>query len=422
MDRLLVTGGTSLSGSVRISGAKNSALKLMAASLLASGPTVLHRVPRIRDCRTMVEVLEHLGVRAAWDADALELDTSEVATTETPYELVSQMRASILVLGPLVARFGRARVAMPGGCNIGTRSIDLHLRGLERLGVNFTSSHGYLEGAADGLAGAVIHLDYPSVGATENILMAAVLARGSTVIENAAREPELSDLAAMLTSMGARIDGVGSPTIEVEGVDALRPTAHTTIPDRVEAGTFAIAACATRGSVLLEGARADHLDLVLAKLGSVGADIIETTEGLRVGLAGRPAPVDLVTLPYPGFPTDLQPQMMALLATATGTSILTENVFEARFMFVDELNRMGADIRTEGHHAVIRGVERLSSAPVRALDIRAGAAMVIAGLAADGVTAVSDMHFVDRGYEDFEAKLAGLGADVRRERELVPTP
>ena len=421
MDRLLVTGGTPLSGSVRISGAKNSALKLMAAALLASGPSVLHRVPRIRDCRTMVEVLEHLGTRAAWDGDALELDTTDLSSTETPYELVSQMRASILVLGPLVARFGRARVAMPGGCNIGTRSIDLHLRGLERLGVAFTSSHGYLEGEAAGLSGAVIHLDYPSVGATENILMAAVLARGSTVIENAAREPELSDLAAMLTSMGARIDGVGSPTIEVEGVESLRPTAHTTIPDRVEAGTFAIAACATGGSVLLEGARADHLDLVLAKLGEVGADIAATTDGLRVGLAGRPSPVDLVTLPYPGFPTDLQPQMMALLATATGTSILTENVFEARFMFVDELNRMGADIRTEGHHAVIRGVERLSSAPVRALDIRAGAAMVIAGLAADGVTAVSDMHYVDRGYEDFEAKLAGLGADVRRERELVPT-
>ena len=421
MDRLLVTGGTPLSGSVRISGAKNSALKLMAAALLASGPTVLHRVPRIRDCRTMVEVLEHLGTRSTWDGDALELDTTDLSSTETPYELVSQMRASILVLGPLVARFGRARVAMPGGCNIGTRSIDLHLRGLERLGVRFASSHGYLEATADGLAGAVIHLDYPSVGATENILMAAVLARGSTVIENAAREPELSDLAEMLSSMGARIDGVGSPTIEVDGVDELRPTAHTTIPDRIEAGTFAIAACATGGSVLLEGARADHLDLVLAKLGEVGADIATTTEGLRVGLEGRPAPADLVTLPYPGFPTDLQPQMMALLSTATGTSILTENVFEARFMFVDELNRMGADIRTEGHHAVIRGVERLSSAPVRALDIRAGAAMVIAGLAADGVTAVSDMHYVDRGYEDFEAKLVGLGADVRRERELVPT-
>ena len=421
MDRLLVTGGTPLSGSVRISGAKNSALKLMAAALLASGPTVLHRVPRIRDCRTMVEVLEHLGTRSTWDGDALERDTTDLSSTETPYELVSQMRASILVLGPLVARFGRTRVAMPGGCNIGTRSIDLHLRGLERLGVRFASSHGYLEATADGLAGAVIHLDYPSVGATENILMAAVLARGSTVIENAAREPELSDLAEMLSSMGARIDGVGSPTIEVDGVDELRPTAHTTIPDRIEAGTFAIAACATGGSVLLEGARADHLDLVLAKLGEVGADIATTTEGLRVGLEGRPAPADLVTLPYPGFPTDLQPQMMALLSTATGTSILTENVFEARFMFVDELNRMGADIRTEGHHAVIRGVERLSSAPVRALDIRAGAAMVIAGLAADGVTAVSDMHYVDRGYEDFEAKLVGLGADVRRERELVPT-
>jgi UDP-N-acetylglucosamine 1-carboxyvinyltransferase len=417
MDRLSVTGGTPLEGSVPIAGAKNSALKLLAASLLASGRTTIRNVPRIRDCITMVEVLEHLGVVAVWDGDTVVLDTTAVQPIETPYDLVSQMRASILVLGPLLARFGKARVAMPGGCNIGSRKIDLHVRGLEKMGARFMSEHGYLEGEVDRLDGAVVSLDFPSVGATENVMMAAVGARGTTVIENAAREPELSDLAAFLTAMGGRIDGVGTPTIEIEGVDAFAPIDHTVIPDRVEAGTFAIAACATGGSVLLEGARADHMDLVLSKLTDAGAEVATTADGVRIGMRERAVAVDLVTLPYPGFPTDLQPQMMALLAAADGTSIVTENVFESRFMFVDELNRMGADIRTEGHHAVIRGVEWLSAAPVRALDIRAGAAMVIAALSADGVTEIADMHHVDRGYQSFEDKLTALGAVVRRERE-----
>jgi UDP-N-acetylglucosamine 1-carboxyvinyltransferase len=328
------------------------------------------------------------------------------------------MRASILVLGPLLARFGRARVAMPGGCNIGSRKIDLHVRGLEKMGARFHSEHGYLEAETAGLRGAVISLDFPSVGATENVMMAAVAARGTTVIENAAREPELADLAHFLTAMGARIDGVGTPTIEIEGVDGFTPVEHSVIPDRVEAGTFAIAACAAGGSVVLAGARADHMDLVLSKLADAGADVLATGDEVSISMDGRPRAVDLVTLPYPGFPTDLQPQMMAMLAVADGTSIVTENVFESRFMFVDELNRMGADIRTEGHHAVIRGVERLSAAPVRALDIRAGAAMVVAALAADGVTEVADVHHVDRGYEGFDAKMAALGAAVRREREL----
>jgi UDP-N-acetylglucosamine 1-carboxyvinyltransferase len=417
MDRLSVTGGTPLEGSVPIAGAKNSALKLLAASLLASGRTTIRNVPRIRDCITMVEVLEHLGVVAVWDGDTVVLDTTAVQPIETPYDLVSQMRASILVLGPLLARFGKARVAMPGGCNIGSRKIDLHVRGLEKMGARFMSEHGYLEGEVDRLDGAVVSLDFPSVGATENVMMAAVGARGTTVIENAAREPELSDLAAFLTAMGGRIDGVGTPTIEIEGVDAFAPIDHTVIPDRVEAGTFAIAACATGGSVLLEGARADHMDLVLSKLTDAGAEVATTADGVRIGMRERAVAVDLVTLPYPGFPTDLQPQMMALLAAADGTSIVTENVFESRFMFVDELNRMGADIRTEGHHAVIRGVEWLSAAPVRALDIRAGAAMVIAALSADGVTEIANMHHVDRGYQSFEDKLTALGAVVRRERE-----
>ncbi|MGZ4124241.1 MAG: UDP-N-acetylglucosamine 1-carboxyvinyltransferase, partial [Actinomycetota bacterium] len=306
-----------------------------------------------------------------------------------------------------------------GGCNIGSRKIDLHLKGLQKMGATFEQEHGFLEGRADRLHGAIISLDFPSVGATENVLMAAVAARGTTVIENAAREPELSDLAHFLTAMGARIDGVGTPTIEIEGVDDFIAVEHTVIPDRIEAGTYAIAACATGGSVRLEGARADHLDLVLDKLGEAGAHVAVVEDAIEVSLDGRPNPVDLVTLPYPGFPTDLQPQMMAMLATADGTSIVTENVFESRFMFVDELNRMGADIRTEGHHAVIRGVDRLSAAPVRALDIRAGFAMVIAALAADGVTEIEDVYHVDRGYEDFETKLTALGAEVRRQRQLT---
>ncbi|HYF12037.1 MAG TPA: UDP-N-acetylglucosamine 1-carboxyvinyltransferase [Actinomycetota bacterium] len=417
MDRLIVTGGTPLDGVVPIAGAKNSALKLLAASLLASGRSTIHNIPRIRDCITMVEVLEHLGVAAVWEGDTVALDTTAVEPRETPYALVSRMRASILVLGPLLARFGRARVAMPGGCNIGSRAIDLHVRGLEKMGARFSSEHGFLVGETEDLRGAVISLDFPSVGATENVLMAAVAARGTTVIENAAREPELADLADLLRAMGARIDGVGTPTIEIEGVDAFTAVEHSVIPDRIEAGTFAIAACATGGSIVLEGARADHMDLVLSKLTDAGAEIATTRDGVRVALHGRPAAVDLVTLPYPGFPTDLQPQMMALLAAADDTSIVTENVFESRFMFVDELNRMGADIRTEGHHAVIRGVERLSAAPVRALDIRAGAAMVIAALAADGLTEIADMHHVDRGYQSFEDKLIALGAEVRRDRE-----
>jgi UDP-N-acetylglucosamine 1-carboxyvinyltransferase len=417
MDRLMVRGGTALHGNVPISGAKNSALKLLAATLLADGVTTIHNVPRIQDCITMVEVLEHLGGVVTWEDGTVTIDTARVQPLETPYDLVSQMRASILVLGPLLARFGHARVAMPGGCNIGSRKIDLHVRGLEKMGASFSSEHGYLEGKVSELRGAVISLDFPSVGATENVMMAAVAARGTTVIENAAREPEMSDLAEFLTAMGARIDGVGTTTIEIEGVDAFAPTDHRVIPDRIEAGTFAIAACATGGSVVLGGARADHMDLVFSKLTDAGARVATTREGVSISMPERPIAVDLVTLPYPGFPTDLQPQMMALLAAAEGTSIVTENVFESRFMFVDELNRMGADIRTEGHHAVIRGVDWLSAAPVRALDIRAGAAMVIAALSADGVTQVADVHHVDRGYEGFEDKLVALGADVRRGRE-----
>jgi UDP-N-acetylglucosamine 1-carboxyvinyltransferase len=421
VDRLLITGGRRLSGRIAVGGAKNSALKVMAAALLAEGRTELRNVPDIADCRTMAEVLGRLGASVERRDDALVIDASGPLERETPYELVRRMRASILVLGPLLARTGRARVAMPGGCNIGRRKIDLHIRGLERMGAEFSYDHGYLVAEAPArLRGAILSLDFPSVGATETLLMAAVAAAGTTVIENAAREPELQDLADFLVAMGARIEGVGTPTIEVEGVDAFTPTTHTVIPDRIEAGTFALAACVTLGEVTLGGARADHLDLVLAKLDEAGARVSVEETGVRVAMDERPRAVDLVTLPYPGFPTDLQPPMMALMATAEGTSILTENVFESRFMFVDELNRMGADIRTEGHHAVVRGVERLSSAPVRALDLRAGAALILAALGADGVTEIADVGHVDRGYEDIDSKLSAIGAEVSRQPSFQP--
>ena len=422
MDRLFVTGGARLAGSVRISGAKNSALKLMAASLIAPGRSVLRNVPRIQDCFTMTEVLEHLGAVVSWEDGAVVVDATHLSSVDAPYELVRRMRASIAVLGPLLARTGEASVAMPGGDNIGSRPIDLHLEGLRRMGARIDAEHGFLVARTDGLTGASITLDYPSVGATENLMMAAVTADGVTVIDNAAREPEIADLAAYLAAMGAGIRGAGSATIEVEGVGALQPAEHTVIPDRIEAGTWAAAAVATRGDVVLASARSDHLELFLEKLAEAGADIRVTDEGVRVRQPERTRAADFVTLPYPGLATDFQPILLAMLATANGTSIATENVFEGRFTYVDELRRMGADIRTEGHHAVIRGVEQLSAAPVRAMDIRAGAAMAIAALTADGVSEIADIDHVDRGYEDFEAKLTALGAEVRRDPELVRLP
>ena len=422
MDRLFVDGGARLAGTVRISGAKNSALKLMAASLLATGVSSLRNVPRIQDCFTMAEVLEHLGARVTWEDGGVSVDATSLSSVEAPYELVRRMRASITVLGPLLARTGEAKVAMPGGDNIGSRPIDLHLDGLRRMGARIDAEHGFLVARADGLVGTSITLDYPSVGATENLLMAAVTADGITVIDNAAREPEIADLATFLATMGAGIHGAGAATIEIEGVGTLTPAEHKAIPDRIEAGTWAAAAVATRGDVVLEDARPEHLELFLEKLVEGGAEIRMTDAGLRIRQPDRTRAADFVTLPYPGIATDFQPIMLAMLATATGTSIATENVFEGRFTYVDELRRMGADIRTEGHHAVIRGVERLSAAPVRALDIRAGAAMAIAALTADGTSEIADIEHVDRGYEGFEAKLSALGATVRRDPELVRLP
>jgi UDP-N-acetylglucosamine 1-carboxyvinyltransferase len=414
MERYVINGGTPLAGRVRVRGAKNSALKLMAATLLAEGTFNLSDVPDIADIETMRLVLERLGCRADFDASLMRIEVPGEIGGEAPYELVRQMRASIVVLGPLLARRGHARVAMPGGCNIGSRKIDLHLKGLERMGAVISFDHGYLD-AAGSLRGADIALDWPSHGATENLMMAATLAKGTTVIENAARDPEISDLAALLVEMGAHVSGAGTQTIVVEGVERLHGARHTVLPDRLEAGTFLIAAAATGGEVLVEGARADHLDIVLAKLADAGAEIDETLDGVKLRMNSRARAVDFVTLPYPGFPTDLQPQMMALCAIADGSSIATENVFENRFMFVDELIRMGADIRTEGHHAVIRGVAELQAAPVRAPDIRAGAALVIAGLVARGTTEISGLEHIDRGYEGLEGKLAALGGDIVRE-------
>lgn len=412
MRSYVLNGRSPLNGEVQISGAKNAALKIMAASLMVPGEVRLSRVPRITDVYLMAEVLTRLGAKVEMDEDRLSIDSSGELSEETPYDLVTRMRASIQVLGPLLARLGRARVAMPGGDAIGSRPIDLHLGGLERMGAKFTSEHGYVEGVAERLRGTRVLLDFPSVGATENIVMAAVTAEGMTSIENAAREPEIQDLATFLNRCGAKISGAGTPSITIEGVEELHPAEHEIIPDRIEAGTFAIGAAATRGDVTLKGLRTDHMELLLLKLEEAGAEIRRGDGEIQVAMSRRPRPLDLVTLPYPGFATDLQPLMMVLLAQAEGSSILTENVFEARFLFVDELNRMGCQIRVEGHHAVIRGVERLSGAPVRAPDIRAGAALVIGGLCAEGQTEVFDIAHILRGYEDFEAKLSGLGADI----------
>lgn len=408
--------GPPLSGTVRVSGAKNSALKLMAACLLAGGRYRLDNVPRISDVDSMGRLLEALGVGSAWaEASSLSVEVPDQPEVVAPYELVERMRASVVVLGPLVARYGRAKVAMPGGDDFGPRPVDIHLRGLEALGATVETAHGYIEAWADRLAGTRLVLEFPSHTATDNLLMAATLAKGTTVIENAAREPEVSDLAAFLNRMGARIEGAGTSRIEVEGVDELSPADHAVIPDRVEAATFLAAVGLAGGEVVVEGARYDHMDMLIAKLADMGLRISPTSGGLWVQAAGRPRAVDVATLPYPGVATDYKPLLVALLSVSEGVGIVSENVFPSgRFRYVDELRRMGADIRTEGHHAVVRGVERLSGAPVRAPDVRAGAALVLAGLVAEGQTEVADAHHVDRGYERLADKLACLGADVAR--------
>ncbi len=420
MEQIRVVGPSRLSGDVTISGAKNSVLKLMAAALLAPGRTTITQVPEIIDVDIMAELLRRLGCDVDRRMNQLVIDVPAELGGEADYDLVRQLRASIGVLGPLLVRCGQARVAVPGGDNIGSRGLDLHVGGLQKLGAELSSEHGFLIARApDGLTGATIWLDFPSMGATENLLMAGVLARGTTVIDNAAREPEIVDLARMLQGMGAKIGGAGTSTIEIEGVSELGPTTHVTVPDRIVAGTFAMAAVMTRGDVTVHGARPEHLEILLDKLATSGATVMGMDDGFRVTMETRARAVDVVTLPYPGFPTDFLSMIIGLNAVAEGTAMVTENVFEGRFRFIQELVRLGADIRTDGHHAVVRGRPVLSGAPVVATDIRAGAGLVLAGLVADGVTTVADVRHIDRGYAHFVEQLRALGADVVREPDLT---
>ena len=409
-----VHGGARLTGEVQVVGAKNSVLKLMAAALLAEGTTTITNCPEILDVPLMADVLRGLGCEVDVAGDTVRITTPPEPKHEADYASVSRLRASVCVLGPLVGRCKRARVALPGGDAIGSRPLDMHQNGLRRLGARSEIEHGCVVAEAEDLHGAQIWLDFPSVGATENILMAAVLAEGTTVIDNAAREPEIVDLCRMLQEMGAQISGAGTSTLTVVGVDALQPTEHRVIGDRIVGATWAFATTMTLGDVTVRGVDPHHLDLVLEKLRMAGAQIATVDEGFRVVMPDRPTAVDFVTLPYPGFATDLQPMAIAVSAISDGTSMITENVFEARFRFVEEMMRLGADARTDGHHAVVRGVPMLSSAPVWASDIRAGAGLVLAGLCADGVTEVWDVFHIDRGYPRFVENLRDLGADVER--------
>ncbi len=426
MDRFVVNPNGPLAGTVRAGGAKNSVLKLMAACLLTEGAHSLANVPRITDVETMSEVLGAMGAAVERGADPHELviTTPAELAPEAPYELVERMRASVVVLGPLLARCGRARVSMPGGDDFGPRPIDMHLRALEAMGASFSSAHGYVEGRVESsvagrprLVGNRVVLEYPSHTGTDNVLMAATLAKGTTVIENAAREPEVRDLADFLNAMGARIEGAGTSRIEVEGVDALHPASHRVIPDRLVVATFLAAAGMAGGEVVVEDGRPEHMDMLVRKLTAAGIEIDMGPDGLRAARSPgrRLQAVDAATLPYPGFATDYKPLLVTLLTVAEGVGIVTENLFFGRFRYVDELRRLGADIRTQGHHAVVRGVERLSGAPVHAVDLRAGAALVLGGLVAEGETVVADARHVDRGYEDFAGKLAALGARVTRD-------
>ncbi len=418
MELLKVVGGVRLQGEVRVTGAKNSVLKLMAAALLAEGTTTLLDVPDILDVEIMAELLRRLGCSVVHDAAAqsVVIDVPAVLEHRADYDLVRRMRASICVLGPLLARCGVADVALPGGDNIGSRGLNMHVEGLIRLGASAVNEHGYLIASSNGrLQGASIYLDFPSVGATETIVMAAVTAKGETVIDNVAREPEIVDICRMLTAMGAQIQGIGSSTLTVTGVDSLSPITHRAVPDRIVAGTWAVAAAITQGDITVRNAHVSHLQIAIEKLELAGAEVIELDDGFRVVMHQRPRAVDIVTLPYPGFPTDLQPQFIALNSIADGAALVTENLFEARFRFVQELGRLGADVRIDGHHALVRGRPQLSGAPVDATDIRAGAGLVLAGLVAEGETTIYGVTHIDRGYAGFVPDLIRLGAQISRE-------
>jgi UDP-N-acetylglucosamine 1-carboxyvinyltransferase len=419
MDKIVVEGGNRLVGNIPISGAKNAALPLLAAALLPSGTSTFKNVPRLADVRTMAKLLRMLGWNVEGDHTVVIAPPSDPSKLklEAPYDLVRTMRASVLVLGPLVARFGKARVSMPGGCNIGARPIDQHLKGLEAMGARVTLDHGYVDVECKRLHGATIVLDMPTVTGCENIMMAAALAKGRTVMENAAREPEVEELALVLNKMGAKIQGAGTPIVTIEGVDELHPIEHAIIPDRIEAGTFAVGAAMTGGDVLLEGARAEHMDAIIAKLRATGAHVAVEAGGLRVRGSGEIKAVDIVTQPHPGFPTDMQAQFMTMACLAKGQSVIKEMIFENRFQHVPELNRMGAEIQTTGRAAIVRGGMKLTGASVMATDLRASASLVLAGLVASGTTDVLRVYHLDRGYEAIEEKLRAVGAKVRREQQ-----
>lgn len=417
MEKLIVKGGNRLVGAVKTSGAKNAVLPIIAASILGTTPSHLDEVPMLEDVHTISEVLKCLGlaVECSPEKNVLDIDSTEITSYEAPYELVRTMRASFLVMGPLLARIGKARISMPGGCAIGARPIDIHLKGFEALGVKIEQGHGYIEASApEGLKGTGIYFDFPSVGATENIMMAASLAEGTTILENAAEEPEIVDLANYLNKMGAKIRGAGTDTIRIEGVDKLHGADYTIIPDRIEAGTYMIAAAMTGGDIVVENVLPEHQKPLIAKLREAGAVVEEDIDKVRVIGKNQLKAVSIKTLPYPGFPTDMQAQMMAMMVIAEGRSKVTETVFENRFMHVVELNRMGAQISTEGRSAVIDGPCKLTGCDVRATDLRAGAAMILAGLVAEGTTRIGDLHHIDRGYENIVAKLKNLGADIER--------
>lgn len=419
MDKILVRGGRRLEGEVAVSGSKNAALPILISSLLTPEKCFYQGIPDLRDIHTVLRLLSGLGVKVNKEGhdggvDQVSLQADNVVKQEAPYDLVKTMRASFLVLGPLLSRFGVARVSTPGGCAIGSRPVNLHLKGLAEMGADIKQVHGYIEVKAKRLRGAKIYLDLPSVGATENLMMAAALAEGMTVIENAAKEPEVEELASLLNTMGGNIHGAGSDTIRIEGVNSLQGVSHRVIPDRIEAGTFMVAAALTGGNILVRGARPDHLDAFLVKLQESKVAVCLGEGMVRVRGGEKPKSVDITTLPYPGFPTDLQAQMMVLMSVAVGVSVVAENIFENRFMHVLELNRMGADIRLEGNRAIVKGVASLSGAPVMATDLRASVSLVLAGLAAKGQTEISRVYHLDRGYEHIEKKLSELGADIER--------
>jgi UDP-N-acetylglucosamine 1-carboxyvinyltransferase len=421
VDKIIIQGGRHLTGEVAVSGAKNAALPVLISSLLTAEACTYQAIPHLADISTTINLLSGLGVKVdqqRWlnGFDELTLRADRVGKFEAPYELVKTMRASFLVLGPLLARFGKARVSTPGGCAIGARPIDLHLKGFESLGATIAQTHGYIEATAPQLSGAKIYLDLPSVGATENLMMAATLAEGTTIIENAAKEPEINDLADALNKMGAGVKGAGSDIIQIDGVNALHGTTHRIIPDRIEAGSFVIAAALTGGDVWVRGACADHLEAFLIKLKEAGVVLAADEKGIRVQRNGKIKSVDVKTLPYPGFPTDLQAQMMVLMAVADGVSVITETIFENRFMHAQELDRMGAQIKLESNRAVVRGVAELSGAPVMASDLRASVALILAGLVANGTTEVARVYHLDRGYEQIERKLSMLGGQIVRVR------